>query len=80
MNLPAPFEYLGIEAPSVDNTRTFVVYREPVLYLEVTEGQLTDAAAIVVKMWDPDDLPTETEPADHLSDFVTAIETASPRS
>lgn len=80
VNLPVRFENLAIEAPTVDETRAFVVYRETVLDLEVTEGQLTDAAAISVELWDPEDLLAETDPDDHLSDFVNAIETSNPRS
>lgn len=78
VDLLTTFERLGTEAPTVDETRAFVVYRETVLDLDVTEGQLTDAAVIAVEVWDPEDLPAETEPADHLSNFVTAIENARP--
>lgn len=80
VNLQDTSKYPAFEALSVDDTRTFVVYRATVLDIEVTEGQLRNAAAIAVELVDPENLPAETDPADHLSDFVNAIETASQRS
>lgn len=77
VDLLATFEYLDIEAPTVDETRTFVVYRSAVLELNVTEGDLSNATAIVVEVWDFGELPPETEPADLLTDFVTEIEETS---
>lgn len=74
VDLLASFEYLGIDAPTVDETRAFVVYRSAVLELNVTEGELSNAAAIAVEVWDFGELPSETEPSDLLTDFVTEIE------
>lgn len=74
VDLLATFDYLGIDAPTVDETRAFVVYRSAVFELNVTKGKLSNATAIAVEVWDFGELPPETEPADLLAEFVTEIE------
>lgn len=72
-DLHTAFDEAGIEHLDVDDERTVVIYLSAVLEVIVDEGQLTDATAFTVELWEPPADDTTQDGADLLATFVDEL-------
>lgn len=74
VDLLETLDRLDIETLTVDETEAIVIYWSAILTVDVTDGELTDAAAITVEVWDEGEPPPDVAVADLPTKFVTEIE------
>jgi hypothetical protein len=71
-DLTAALDAAAIEHIEVNEQRTVVIYRNAILRLLVTEGQLTAARTFAIELWErPDD--SDGDPTRLLTSFVDDV-------
>lgn len=63
----------GIEHLDVNESRTFVLYRNAILNLVVTDGELAAARAVTVECWEASQRSTDPGPEEVLTVFCEKV-------